>query len=325
MMFEYATTYLSAVVDLVRELWFYMLIGFAIAGIVEEFVSEERLLKYFGENDLPALLRAAGTGFVVSACSCGAIPLAASLRDRGASTATTLTFLLASPWLGVPMLMVYVRFLGWTRTAGLIALAVGVALAAGMILARFERRGMIVQGKRVGVQPSEPLPSSRPAADPCRRDDPSCATEPEEHALPTLPRRLFVRVPRHGWRLGRDILPYLGIGVLIAALPRAFVGPATVSAWLGAAAGPWAVLTIIPVAAVIEACSEGFAVVGGQLYQQGASLAVVFVMSMVGVATDVTELSVLWKKFGKRTTLTYMLVGTGLTIAAGLVLQVTLR
>ena len=100
------TPYLSAAADLLMDLWLYMIIGFVVAGMVEEFVPEERLLRYFGKNDLLSLLRAAGTGFLVSACSFGAIPMAASLRNRGASTATTLTFLLASPWLGISMLLV---------------------------------------------------------------------------------------------------------------------------------------------------------------------------------------------------------------------------
>lgn len=143
---ELLWAYLEAAWDILKNLWLFMIAGFMLVGIAEEFVPQRSLLKYFGANDFKSLFRAAGAGFLVSACSCGAIPLAASLRDRGASTATILTFLLASPWVGFPMLMVYVSYLGWFRTLFLISLSVTVALVAGLLMAVLERRGLMVQG-----------------------------------------------------------------------------------------------------------------------------------------------------------------------------------
>lgn len=311
------SAYLAAVVDLLRDLWLYMVVGFVVAGVVEEFVSEARLLRYFGSNSPLSLLRGAATGFVVSACSCGAIPLVATLRRRGASTATSLTFLLASPWLGLPMLMIYVSFLGWRRTGLLVALSLAVAFATGLVLAHLERRGSIAQGLHYA-------PSGRGAAvvENGREDcaDESCA-EPRPANPSILWERALVRVPKRAFELGRDIGVYLLVGVLLAALAKAFVAPETVASYMGVGAGPWALLVALPVSIVIEACSEGFAVVAGQLYEMGATLAVVFVVTMVGVATDFTELSVVWRKFGRRTTLVYLLLGTSLTLLVGLALQ----
>ncbi len=307
--------YLDAVRELLLDLWAYMLLGFLVAGLVEEFVPTRWLLRYFGGHSLPALFRAAGAGFVVSACSCGAIPLAASLRDRGASPATILTFLLASPWLGIPMLLVYVSFLGWGRTVGLIALSIAVAIVVGLILAALERRGRI----------ATPAPTAEASSDGCSD---GCGPTSEDNdgwgegALARWPRRLFLRVPRHAWDLGKDIGLYLLAGMLLVAVAKAYVADKTIATWLGLEAGVGAVLLALPLSVAVEACSEGMAVIGGQLYEQGASLAVVFVLSMVGVATDFTELSVVWKKFGGRTTVTYLALGTGLTVAAALGLQV---
>ncbi len=308
--------YLGAAGDLLADLWLYMLAGFLVAGIVEEFVPEARLLRYFGSNDAVSLLRGIAAGFVVSACSCGAIPLVATLRRRGASTATALAFLLASPWLGVPMLLVYVSFLGVPRTVALIGLSMLVALTTGLLLARLERRGLVARGSRYGgVRQTEADPAVRLDENGCGT---SCAAGEAE---PALGRRLLVGVPRNAWSLGKDIGLYLLIGVLLAAVAKAFVPSETVARLLGASAGPAALAAALPVAVAIEACSEGFAVVAGQLYKMGATLAVVFLVTMVGVATDVTELAVLWKKFGPRTTLTYVGIGTGLTIVIALALQ----
>ena len=74
------------------------------------------------------------------------------------------------------------------------------------------------------------------------------------------------------------------------------------------------VLFIIPISAVIELCSEGLSILGGQLYHVGASPGVIFTMIMVGVSTDFTEISVILGKFGKRTTIAYIVVSTALVV-----------
>lgn len=313
--------YFAAVADLLLDLWLYMVIGFVVAGLVDEFVSRERLLRYFGANDLLSLLRAVGSGFVVSACSCGAIPLAAMLRSRGASTATTLAFLFASPWLGVPMLLVYISFLGWHLTAFLVVLSLGVALVAGLVMARLERAGLIARGTRYGGDAAAG-DEGEECANGC--SEASCGDECEVPEREGLAGRLLLNVPRRAWFFGKDIGFYLLIGLLLAAIGKAFVPAETVASYMGEGSGPTALVVAFPVSVAIEACSEGFAVVSGQLYQMGASLAVVFLMTMVGTATDFTELTVVWGKFGRRTTLAYLAIGTTLTVAVALVLQLSL-
>ncbi len=319
--------YAAALLALLADLWLYMIVGFVVAGVVEEFVSKERLLRYFGRNDFRSLLRAAAAGFAVSTCSCGAIPLAASLRNRGASTAATLTFLLASPWLGVPMLMVHARFLGWQRTLFLVALCIAVSLFVGLILAWLERRGAIVRGEHYGeIAPEAEAAASADDGDCCEDSATTgggtCSPTDGGSARHEKPsQRILRNVPLRAWRLGREIVPYLLIGLLLAAIPRAFLEVDTVSSYLGHEAGPAAIFAILPAAAVLECCSEGFAVIGGQLFRQGATLAVVFVMTMVGVTTDLTEMIVVWKKFGRRTALTYLGIGTTVVVAVGLLLQ----
>ena len=244
--------------------------------------------------------------------------MAASLRNRGASTATTLTFLLASPWLGIPMMLVYVRFIGWQWTLFLIGVSVSVAIVAGLIMARLERRGIIARGSN--YHPPEDNQSA--AEDACGCSD-GCG-ENENEKGQTVSRRLFVRVPRHVWMLTKDIGKFLLLGILIAAVPRAFVPEQIIADWLGTGAGVKAVLIALPVSAVVEACSEGFAVIAGQLYQQGATIAVVFVMTMVGVATDYTEIGLIWHNVGKKTALWLPLVTVPQVILLGLLANIFL-
>ena len=52
---------------------------------------------------------------------------------------------------------------------------------------------------------------------------------------------------------------------------------------------------------IIEVCSEGSSVLGFELFQQTGSIAHVFIFLLAGVATDFTEIGLLWTTIGKRT------------------------
>ena len=144
-MLDLLIRYFSALWSLFLDLWFYMLFGFVLAAIVNEFVSTRRILSYFGGNDVFSLVRATFAGFLVSSCSCGAISLASTFRKRGASTATILTFLLAAPWAGLPMVFVFAKFLGLVYTLLLMVLGLVVAFLSGTVLAALENRRIIQQ------------------------------------------------------------------------------------------------------------------------------------------------------------------------------------
>ncbi len=81
------------------------------------------------------------------------------------------------------------------------------------------------------------------------------------------------------------------------------------------------VLTAIPIAAVVELCSEGFSIFAGQLYEMGATLPVVFIVVLVGVTTDFTELSVILGKFGKRCAIAYLITATVFAVVFALLIQ----
>jgi uncharacterized membrane protein YraQ (UPF0718 family) len=129
------------------------------------------------------------------------------------------------------------------------------------------------------------------------------------------PGNRLIGVLRQAWENFRDLGKYLAIGLVLAAAVAAFVPTTVVQRYLGVSDSPWAILLAVPISAIIECCSEGFSVFAGQLYTMGASLGVVFVMLMVGVTTDITEISVVWGKFGRRSAVAYVLVSTTVAVA----------
>ncbi len=299
--------YLAALWSLLADLWLFMGIGFLTAGLVQEFVPRRAMLRYLGRNSLATLLRATLAGTVASVCSCGAIPIAVSIRQAGATRAAALTFLLAAPWAGFVQLIIFYRFLGWAGTAVIFAGSLLVAFSSGVVLARLESRGLL-EGPSPDVD----------AAVGCEDD---CSAVPQQaNVSRPFVSRLSASLSA-AWQAFLELWKFLGIGLLLAATLKAFVPLSWVSSYLGGQ-GAWnPVIVALPVAAAVELCSEGFSIFAGQLHEMGATLAVVFVIVMVGVATDFTELSVIWGKFGKRSMLAYLLVATTLSVIFALLLD----
>ena len=116
------------------------------------------------------------------------------------------------------------------------------------------------------------------------------------------------------WQIFKDVGKFILIGLLIAAALKAFVPSDLVTKYLGNEKRFLPVLIAVPISAVLELASEGLAVLGGQLFQLGASLGVVFVVLMVGVTTDITELSMVYGKFGRKCAIAYLLTATTVAV-----------
>ncbi len=300
----YIEQYFAALATLMGDLWMWFLVGFLAAGVVAEFVPRSFITRHYGNNDFASLLKAALSGLVASTCSCGAIPMAVTLREKGASTAVALTFLLATPWSGVPQFLVLSNFLGVANTAFLMVCAVIAAFLTGLVLSRLEKHQRI----------DSPMPTTIPTCDACADDGSELCADCAEDNVAGWRKRL-IGVLRQAWENFRDLGKYLAIGLALAAAVAAFVPTTVVQRYLGVSDSPWAILLAVPISAIIECCSEGFSVFAGQLYTMGASLGVVFVMLMVGVTTDITEISVVWGKFGRRSAIAYVLVSTTIAVA----------
>ncbi|HLC59833.1 MAG TPA: permease, partial [Candidatus Nanoarchaeia archaeon] len=256
-------------------------------------------------NDIASLARATTAGLFVSVCSCGAIPIAATLRQRGASTASALTFLLAAPWGGLLHVFLISGFIGIKNTMILLVFSLLAAFIIGLILAKYENNGLIEAGI-----PKKHKKSEKQLCVEC--------VDAEKlrliHENEKLDRRIIYCVPKNMWHIFKDVGKYIVIGLFIAAALKAFVPSDLVAEYLGNENRFLPVLIAVPISAVLEVASEGLAVLGGQLYQLGASLGVVFIIMMVGVATDFTELSMIWGKFGRRCAIAYLLTATSLAV-----------
>jgi len=99
---------MTTVIKIFTESWLllgqmspYLLFGFLIAGVLSVVISPAWVEKHLGGRGFGSVLRASLFGIPLPLCSCGVIPVAASIRHQGASKAATTSFLLSTPQTGV--------------------------------------------------------------------------------------------------------------------------------------------------------------------------------------------------------------------------------
>ena len=83
-------------IDIIRETWLvtarmgsWLLLGFLVAGLLSVFISPAWLERHLGGRGMGPVWRASLFGVPLPLCSCGVIPVAASLKQHGASRSAT--------------------------------------------------------------------------------------------------------------------------------------------------------------------------------------------------------------------------------------------
>src|SRR5438270_8176521 len=98
------------------EVWWALVLGFAISGIVQAWVPKEHIEKALAGSGPKPVALAAGLGAASSSCSYAAIAIAKSLFQKGASAATALAFQFASTNLVWELGLVLWVLIGWQFT-----------------------------------------------------------------------------------------------------------------------------------------------------------------------------------------------------------------
>jgi uncharacterized membrane protein YraQ (UPF0718 family)/YHS domain-containing protein len=98
------------------EVWWALVLGFAISAIVQAWVPRERIEAALAGNGLRPIATATGLGAASSSCSYAAIAIAKSLFQKGASAGSALAFQFASTNLVWELGLVLWILLGWQFT-----------------------------------------------------------------------------------------------------------------------------------------------------------------------------------------------------------------
>src|ERR1700722_2532568 len=125
------------------EVWWALVFGFAISGIVQAWVPRERIERALSGSGPRPVALATGLGAASSSCSYAAIAIAKSLFQKGASATTALAFQFASTNLVWELGLVLWVLLGWQFTlaqyvGGLVMIALMAVLLRAFVSPRLE-------------------------------------------------------------------------------------------------------------------------------------------------------------------------------------------
>ncbi len=275
----------------------YLLFGFLVAGALAVWVSPEWVERHLGRRGLGPVFKASLFGVPLPLCSCGVIPVSASLRRHGASRAATTAFLLSTPQTGVDSIAVTYALLGPV-------FAVFRPIAA--LLTGFVGGGLVqVLGEAGGTGSTK---DSGPAA--CTE---ACCAERHEGGV------LF-RALRYGFlTLPRDIGPALLVGIIIAGAMAALVPQGLLNAYVGR--GVLSILLLMAAGVPVYVCATASVPIAAGFMHIGASPGAALAFLIAGPATNAATFTTVWKVLGRQTAILYLATVAASAITCGLALD----
>ncbi len=266
----------------------YLLLGFAVAGALSVWISPRVVQQHLGGRGGWPVTKATLLGIPLPLCSCGVIPVAATLRQSGASRGATTSFLLSTPQTGVDSILATYGLLGpvFAVARPLVALITG--LVGGAVVEAVDREATV-------VTPTPP-PDESPKG--------PAWTRALRYGFVTLPGDL-------AWRLL--------IGLAIAAAIVAVAEPGALAPWLGS--GIWAMLVMLVIGLPMYTCSAGAIPLAAGLMHLGLSPGAALVYLIAGPVTNAATIVVNWRVIGPRATVIYVATAMVGALAAGLALN----
>lgn len=267
-----------ALVAYLKLVWWAVLLGLLLGGLIDYFIPKEFINRLLGSGSLRSIFFAVIAGFLLSACSHGILAIAIQLHKKGASIASTITFLLASPWANLPVTILLFGLFGW-RALLFVGGAMLIAVITGFIFMVLERFQLIESSEKVDS-----------------REKPIWGNIRNFQFQQSL-----AGVSNGVLQLANMVLWWIIIGLLAAAFIGAYVPDQFFMSYFGPSFSGLT-LTLL-VATVIEVCSEGSSPIAFEIFNNVGTLGNPFVFLMAGVVTDYTEIGLLWSNIGKKTAL----------------------
>lgn len=269
----------------------YLMLGFFLAGMIRAFVNEKIISRRLGGRGLKPVFTAALLGAPLPLCSCSALPTAAELRKQGASRGATTSFLISTPETGVDSVSISYAMLDLPMTIARPLAALFTAFLTG--------------SAETILHPEKEHPAVNEATAPA----------PERKPLST---RLREGV-RYGYLvLMADLAWYLLWGLALAGAVSAFLPAHLLSDLPG---GEWTAMGLIILTGVpLYICATGSTPLAAALIAKGISPGAGLLLLLVGPATSIASLSIIWKILGVRSTVIYLtgVVVCGVLCALGM-------
>jgi hypothetical protein len=291
--YEPLTPFFIAFKEYVFLIWWAVLIGFLLGGIIDYFIPNEYIEKYLSRHRKRTIAYSIIFGFLMSACSHGILAIAIELYKKGANTSSVVAFLLASPWANLPITVLLFGFFG-LKAALIVISALFIATTTGLIFQALERKGM-VECRHCEMGEDKPV-----FEDFSIRKDIKRRWKEFDFTAKNL-KQAILGTFQGSWALTKMVMWWLIIGMLMASIARAYIPSHLFLEYMGPTM--LGLLVTLFFATIIEVCSEGSSPLAFEIFKQTGAFGNSFTFLMAGVATDYTEIGLIWHNIGKRAAL----------------------
>lgn len=284
----------------------FMLLGSVLAGLMEEFVSRERLLSLLPKRPWLSAAIAAGAGIVMPVCECAVVPVVRRLARKGLPLQACVAYLLAAPVVNpIVAASTALAYRMDLRTVVLRMLfGYLIALAAGLLAGRlFKGSSAFLPG--FGVE----------------KESCSCGCGHEQEHRHETHNSFLQRVGRALRHAAEDFIsvgPYLVLGAVVAALATTYIDR---KAFLSLASWPFAgTFLMMALAFLLNLCSQADAFVAAS-FNGLVSLSAQMAFMLIGPILDLKLLLMYGTLFRKRAILCIALSSLLLVSAVALALS----
>ncbi|HOW36133.1 MAG TPA: permease [Candidatus Omnitrophota bacterium] len=302
---EFIDAFLGTFSHYIQELWFSVLIGFLLSGILYEFIPSNIIEKYLGQKGIMPIFAASLIGVVLPVCCFGSLPIALTMKRKGARLGPVLAFLVTTPATSAPALIICWKLMGPAFTLYIFFAVIVMGLIMGLIgnvMSRSEvskpegefEKGpgndcccTVSQGKQGGVKHSHDLFTRIKSV--------------LTYSLITLPKEI-----------GLELL----LGVVIASLIMVFT-PAQhlIKQYLS---GVWGYVFALIVGLATYVCSTGNVPMADAFLKSGMAYGPVMVYLLVGPITSYGMIFAVKKSFGGKVLAAYLWVICVMSIVLGI-------
>ncbi len=248
----------------------WMLLGAFVAGLMHVLIPEGWIKRQLSGQ--MGILKAVVIGVPLPLCSCGVIPVGLGLRKNGASSGSTVGFLISTPQTGIDSILISASFLGWPFAILKVVTALVTGLVGGYIT-----NLSAVQAEDVAV----------------RQQDTSGS------------RRGVMAMFQHAEQLIRSIWKWLLFGVVVSAAISHFL-PEEYLAQYSAFQGVSALLLTLLISLPLYVCATASVPIAAALVASGFPPGAALVFLMAGPATNVATLGAVYRTLGGRSLAAYL-------------------
>jgi len=277
----------------------FLIISYGV-GVLQEYISPERIQSILSSRNGRGYVIAALMGAITPFCSCSTIPFLKGLLRARAGFGPMMVFLFSSPLLNPVIIGLFAVTFGVQVTLVYFAIALGVSILAGVVLEQLRFERFVVPSAYEAPKPSG-----------CST---SCGATPAESK--------WLRIWRSTWKDFRRVLPYLLGGIAIGSVIYGFMPTDLITEYAGKDN-----LLAVPVAAVIGIPlyirAEAVIPLSAALAAKGMSLGAVMALIIGSAGASLTEVILLRSIFRLPMIAAFLIVILTMAISAGFLYALT--